>query len=140
MTTRIIMCLEKTPIIFAYTRAQAIADGVLVDLTATAEWMEAGFTYPVACTHTVWEKYIEWNAEDNQRQTYQDQTGRLWDVLYMLRVAIRRSAGGDQLLFTLHVVPRDARGRSAKRVELKAVCGPGDQAEPVITIMLPNED
>ena len=25
-------------------------------------------------------------------------------------------------------------------VELRAVCGPGDNYEPVITIMLPNED
>jgi hypothetical protein len=25
-------------------------------------------------------------------------------------------------------------------VQLKAVCGPGDNAEPVITIMLPDED
>jgi hypothetical protein len=25
-------------------------------------------------------------------------------------------------------------------VRLKAVCGPGDQGEPVITVMMPNED
>ena len=25
-------------------------------------------------------------------------------------------------------------------VELKAVCGPGDKGEPVVTIMLPDED
>jgi hypothetical protein len=31
-------------------------------------------------------------------------------------------------------------GKELKLVELKAVCGPGDNSEPVITIMLPEED
>ena len=35
-------------IIFSYTRAQAIADRVLVDVTPTA--LEAGFRFPVAAT------------------------------------------------------------------------------------------
>ena len=30
--------------------------------------------------------------------------------------------------------------RQRRVVTLKAVCGPGDRAEPVITIMLPRED
>ena len=30
--------------------------------------------------------------------------------------------------------------RQPEKVTLKALCGPGDQAEPVITIMLPHED
>ena len=36
------------PVISAYTRQQAIADGVLVDVTTTAS--EAGFAIPVAVT------------------------------------------------------------------------------------------
>ncbi len=39
------------PVIFSYTRAQAIEDGVLVDLTAWAK--ETGFRIPVACTSSV---------------------------------------------------------------------------------------
>ena len=35
-------------VIFSYTRAQAIADRVLVDVTPTA--LEAGFRFPVAAT------------------------------------------------------------------------------------------
>ena len=47
---------ENAPVIFSYTRAQAIEDGVLVDLT---EWAaETGFKIPVACTATVWHQYI----------------------------------------------------------------------------------
>ena len=37
----------------AYTRAQAIADGILVDVSETAR--EAGFNIPVALTRTVWD-------------------------------------------------------------------------------------
>jgi hypothetical protein len=31
-------------------------------------------------------------------------------------------------------------GRKMNKVKLKALCGPGDNGEPVITIMLPEED
>ena len=40
------------PAISAYTRAQAIDDGILVDVSDTAR--EAGFNIPVAVTRTVW--------------------------------------------------------------------------------------
>ena len=41
------------PVIFAYTRAQAIEDGVLVDVSDTAR--EAGFKIPVAVSRSVWD-------------------------------------------------------------------------------------
>ncbi len=31
-------------------------------------------------------------------------------------------------------------GGQKRPVQLKAVCGPGDDGEPVITVMLPDED
>ncbi len=40
------------PAISAYSRAQAIEDGILVDVSDTAR--EAGFNIPVAITRTVW--------------------------------------------------------------------------------------
>jgi hypothetical protein len=67
----------------------------------------------------------------------QDEAGRLWDVLYLLRVAIGASPGGSALLFRLHVRNDNRR---PKPVTLKAVCGPGDDAAPVLTVMLPEED
>lgn len=136
---------KSLPIIHAYTREQAFADGVLVNLSTTKEWRDAGFVVPVACTRSVWEKCIEWSAEDSIRQTHQDQAGRLWDVLYMLQFAIRlqarRGAAGETTMrFDLYVVPRDGRSTRARRTTLKAVIGPGDYAEPVLTIMMPDED
>ena len=78
--------------------------------------------------------------EDKVKQAYQDQSGRLWDVLYMASHTIRTSCGSsDQLRFELYRVPRDGISMEAEQVTLKLIVGPGDQGEPVITIMLPNE-
>ena len=126
-------------VIYAYTRQQAINDGVLVDVTETKEAKEAGIKYPIAVTRAVWDAYIEWTEKDSDRQTYQDQTGRLWDVLWMFRLNAR-SCEDDCFLYTFFVVPRGGRGTKARQKQLKAVIGCGDNCEPVITIMMPDED
>jgi Family of unknown function (DUF6573) len=126
-------------VIYAYTRAQAIADGVLVDVTPTAR--EAGFRWPVALTRAAWEDCVAWSEEDSRRQVHQDESGRLWDVLWMAMNAIRRSSSGaSQTLFRFYRVPRDGKCQGALLVTLKLVAGPGDASEPVITIMQPQED
>ena len=43
-------------VIYAYTRAQAVADGVQVDVTKTAQ--EAGIKFPMFLTRAVWEAYV----------------------------------------------------------------------------------
>lgn len=126
-------------VIYAYTRAQAIADGVLVDVTQTAR--EAGFQWPVALTRAAWEDCVAWSEEDGRRQVHQDESGRLWDVLWMGMHAIRRSSSSEsQTLFRLYRVPRGGKCQGALLVTLKLVAGPGDAGEPVITIMQPRED
>lgn len=115
-------------VISCYTRAQAIEDGVLVDMTATAR--EAGITFPVALTRTVFESFV---ALKKGYRGVQDERGRLWDVLSMFRFAVKlRRQDGDRILYRLKV--------SGRLVTLKAMIGPGDTPEPVITIMLPEED
>jgi len=127
-------------VIHTYTRAQAIADGVLVDVSDTAR--EAGFRWPVALTRAAWENCVAWSEDDNRRQAYQDESGRLWDVLWMAANAIRNATPSDdqELLFQLHRVPRDGRTTEASLVTLKLVAGPGDTVEPIVTIMLPREN
>jgi hypothetical protein len=117
-----------------YTRADAIRDGVLIDVSATAK--ESGFKFPVALTAAVWVKCVEVPAGVR----CQDEAGRLWDVLTMLRFAIHGSKDGAGLVrFAVHV-RNDNRDRTPPLVRLKALCGPGDQGEPVVTVMLPDED
>ena len=121
-------------VISTYSREQAIEDGVLVDVSTVAKG--ATIKFAVAITSTVWGKYVE--VPKGVR--CQDETGRLWDILWMFRCAAARF-NSDTLLFKLYVRNHN-RGRLDRRdlVTLKAVCGPGDDAEPVITLMLPDED
>ena len=118
-------------IIYRYTRRQAIEDGVLVDVTYTAK--EAGFRYPVALTNSVWSHYVK-IPEGVQ---YQDETGRLWDILHLLLYAIASSADTDIILFQLQVRNDNTR---PELVTLKAICHADDDASPCITVMLPDED
>ncbi|MEX2170736.1 MAG: DUF6573 family protein [Pirellulales bacterium] len=119
-------------IIFKFTRSDAINDGVLVDVTNTAK--EAGLRFPVALTRAVWCLYVEVPPGVE----CQDEPGRLWDIVWMLRCAIHSAArNGCEILFRLHVRNDNRR---PKFVTLKAVCGAGDDLEPVITVMLPDED
>lgn len=126
-------------VIYTYTRAQAIEDGVLVDAGPMAQ--EAGFKWPVALTSAVWEDCVAWTDDDTEKQIHQDQSGRLWDVLYMASHAIRCSQGsGDRMLFQLYRVTRNGYSTEARPVTLKLIVGPGDHGEPVITILQRNED
>ena len=125
------------PIIFGYSRAQAIADGVLVDVSTMAR--EAGFTVPVAMTSAAWADFVEWSDQDSSRQTHQDETGRLWDVLCMSHLAARRAQGGT-VAVQLYRVPRGGKGRMPRKKTLHMNSGPGDAAELVVTLMLAGED
>jgi hypothetical protein len=107
---------------------------VLVDVSSTAR--EAGFTFPVALTAAAWERCVAVPPG----VVCQDESGRLWDVLTLLRFAIRRNTGkGTEVRFGVHV-RTDNRERTPPLVRLKALCGPVDDGGPVITVMMPDED
>ena len=120
--------------IHIYTRAEALADGGLVDVTDTAQ--EAGFAVPTAITAQVW---ADVNGIPRSKQGLQDVAGRLWDLLYMGRVAAGRAAseapGQHEILYRLHMDVGRQRLYLAK-----LHVGPGDEGEPVVTIMRPDED
>lgn len=116
-------------VISVYTRAQAIDDGFLVDLT---EWASAdkgfigGFKCPVAVTREVW-------ADIEHCPPMQDIRGRAHDLLWMASLAARR--GGSVTLFSVIMQV----GRTKKQI-YKMVAGSGDAGELVITIMQHNQD
>ena len=122
------------PVIYSYTRKQALEDGVLVDLSSWAA--ETGFTIPVACTAAVWNQYVV--PPGDTAELGQSERGRGHDLLWMLYVAIRRQQGtADRLLYEVIFVNDK---HQQETIQLKAICGPGDDGEAVLTIMLPNED
>ena len=121
-------------VIYAYTRKQALADGVQVDVSSTAK--EAGIRFPVFITRTAFDAYVTLPPNVSG----QDEAGRLWDVVWMLRFAIGKATRGqDRLPFALYFRNDN---RAARLVKLIAMCGllDMDDPQPAITIMLPDED
>ena len=122
-------------IIHTYTRAQAVADGFQIEVTKTAE--EAGIRFPVFITRNVFEQCVAVPAG----VSCQDEAGRLWDIVWMLRFAILRARpGADRIPVALYV--RNSDHERPRLTKLVAVCSALDidDASPAITVMLPEED
>ena len=130
---------EFGPVISVYTRAQAIEDGILVDVSETAR--EAGFNIPVAVSRTVWERIV---ALPEGYQGFQDERGRLWDVLWMARHYALRASNSDRVRMCVLVrdIRKDLRDshRPPRRHFPIVAIGGGDQGEAVITVMFPEDD
>ena len=122
------------PVIYSYTRVQALADGEQIEVSKTAA--EAGIRFPVFLTRTVYDSFV--TVPDGV--TSQDEAGRLWDLVWMLRFAIIHAHPGHDRLPVALYVRND--NRAARLVKLVAVCGPLDidDPAPAITIMLPDAD
>jgi hypothetical protein len=121
-------------VIYSYTRSQAVADGVQVEVTKTAQ--EAGIRFPVFLTRAVYDAYVTVPPG----VTGQDEAGRLWDLMTMARFAILRCRPGcDRLPVALYVRNDN---RAPRLVRLTAVCGPLDidDPQPAITVLLLDED
>jgi hypothetical protein len=80
----------------------------------------------VALTRAVWERCVR----VPEGVACQDEVGRLWGVLRLLRWAIRRQGGGRVVAFGVHI-RNDNREGTLPLVRLKAMSGPGDQGEPM---------
>jgi hypothetical protein len=120
-------------VIYSYTRKQAIKDGFQVDVSETAR--EAGITFRTFLTRGVGDAYVTVPP----KVVCQDERGRLWNIVWMLRHAIAKSQGGDRIPFAFYVRNNN---RGARLVSLLATGGALDidDAQPAITIQLPGED
>ena len=141
------MELQEWKIIASYTRAEALSDGVQVAIPREIT-KEAGIKYPVYMTQRVYAKYVSVpNGMD-----FQNEDGRLWDILYMFAMQARKSISAALLFeFVCHlpdnsdwtIYERICEGNPLLRlVTLKALIGPLDidDPNPAITILLPDED
>jgi hypothetical protein len=109
------------PVISSYSRAQAIEDGVLIDVSDT----DAArlFKYPAVVTVELHSAISRGAGSDPA--TY---AARLWDVFYVMQCSARRTNDSD-VFFRVKV------GRST--LALRGNCGPGDDAAPVLTLGFP---
>ena len=123
-------------VIHTYSRADAINDGFLVDFTDpesdTGDVCRQHYKFPIAATSAVFA--VMQKAVENKRYC-QDYAGILHDMLWMSR-CMGRKLNESTVMFRVII---QGAGRS-KYHDFKLVVGPGDAGEPVITLMMPNED
>jgi hypothetical protein len=117
------------PVVSSYTRQQAINDGMLIDVSIQAAAI--GFKYPVAITDSVHAHYVE-NGGFKNMEACVVHRSILTDALQAIRNSIRNSGKQcDQLQFVAAF-----ETTTDKAVPVFVHIGPGDTADPVITIML----
>ena len=121
-------------VIYTYTRAHAVADGSHVDVSKTAQ--ETGIRFPVFLTRAVYDAYVTVPPD----VAGQDEAGRLFDIVWMLRFAIRKSHSGKSRLPLALYVRND--NRRPRLVKLIAICGPldFDDPQPAITVQMATGD
>jgi hypothetical protein len=110
-------------VISSYSRAQAIEDGVLVAIERDTFDGATIFKFPVAFTQALFADLRKGAGSDAETLS-----GRVWDVCYM---ATQGRMEGSDAFFKVIV------GRST--LALRANCGPGDDAAPVMTIGYPED-
>jgi hypothetical protein len=101
-------------VIHTYSRAQAVADGVLIGVPDHLA-REAGWRLPVAFTAAAWADVVSWTPETEQRKperTGQSATGRLCDVLWVAATAARRHPTAQRIPFRVLRVPVDGPSAS----------------------------
>lgn len=138
--------MDHPEILTAYTREEAIAHGLLVDVTSTAAG--AGFTVPVAVTWGAWSASVEWNPAGRLQDTLASKPDRLQRLLAQLMGTITRSvtcrstlefaATPDGLNFDFEPGGSHGAGRPVT-VSLRAAFALASDGNAAITIMLPDE-
>ncbi len=124
------------PIIFAYTRKQAIEDGVLVDLT------RKGFRRILAASRIKVHTAITAAAFAAVISSDLDTANPdcVWEAMCrtaMVLDAFRRAAHANPSTNEVHFTVAGVDGAD---VAMWAQIGPGDEGEPVLTLMLEGED
>lgn len=132
----------------SYTTQQAVQDGVLIAVEHAA-YREAGIKFPVYFTSSAYSRYVE---VPRGMESYQDLSGRLWDVLFMFAFQARKSPKSIMHFQFVCQIPADTPmldnekncedGILLREITLKAIIGPRDidDPRPGIVIMLPHED
>jgi hypothetical protein len=119
-------------VIFDYSRKQALEDGVLVDLNQFISIRESGYKFPLACTAGIWAII---DAAVSNSKHCNDYKGVVWDILHMSR-NYQTERWETGCLFKVIITGAGSEDTYTFKIE----CGPGDEGESVLTIMLPGED
>lgn len=134
---------DEIDMIHSYSRADAIEDGNLVDVSESAKHAAGnlmGFKVPVAMTSAAWEVLVAWHGSTNPLDALIAEEKRLDDVLLVAHEAAARERNESCINFIVDVMEQEESGPVVVPKNVVMIIGPGDTPEPVITIMLPEED
>ena len=125
-------------LISSYSRADALRDGVLIEADPRL-CREAGIKWPVAISDHLW-GFVE--PDNMAEMPGQSVNGRLWDLLWLFSLSARKqNRPSDRISYRCIFLMKTGKTRSRRvTVSVVAVCGPGDDGAPVITLMLPEDD
>ena len=127
------MPFSDLELIFSYTRADALDDGVLIDISSAAR--EHGFKLPTAVTDSLFHGHVV--PPEGLEGEGQSVEGRLHDLLTIAMIAARRGMNHNRVEFEVLFLMRPG---VREKVTVILHVGPGDQGEPVLTLMLPGDD
>lgn len=124
--------LDFAPV-YSYSRAQAIADGVLIDVTKQAK--SVGFIVHTVVTDTLWGSIIHSDEATDK------------DLEVKITAFLKRCYAEATLAFIAHPIVKrayfdyqDPDKPSMAPHHIIVAAGPGDSAETVLTIMFPSDD
>ena len=116
---------QESDIISVYNAEQAEEDGLLVNVSEMGK--EAGFKWPVRISRAVHDLCTP--PKSNKIQSYE---GRLWDVLYMAFVAIKRTGQNNGVIPYIVKIGR--------KNETLYITIDGTMGEPAIHIITPSDN
>lgn len=121
---------EDAAVIHSYSRADALEDGVLIDVSKHAA--EVGITIHTAITPGVWAEVIgnpDW-------QSCGTEENRIEGIISMAFNELEKKET-NLVFFSVQLMNY---GEVYRETHLRAQRGPGDNLEPVLTVMLSHED
>ena len=119
---------NESDILHSYSRAQAIEDGVLIDVSKQGR--ELGIVHPVAVTASAWADTVA-NSPDLDG----DENKRLSKL-----IACAQNAIDDERQTEAAFIISAETLEGVKHIRLRVIRHPGDDMRPVITVMLADED
>jgi hypothetical protein len=125
------MDFDDFELVYAYTRTQAIADGVLIPIPKE----DSGLKIPAAISSNLYHQYIE--PPKGLEGEGQSATGRLHDTLMLFKAAASAHWDGIHVLFDVFYLMGPGR---LEKVKLLAILGADDEGETCLTICFPEDE
>ncbi|WP_116208997.1 DUF6573 family protein [Streptomyces olivoreticuli] len=117
------------PVVAAYTRAEAFADGTFIPIVPAAG-SAVGIEMPLIITASAWQEFVAGDREGGGE--------RLRTVLSAVAKAVEQ-APANEVCFVVPAQELPSGDAPTGADRLLAITEPGDTGKPVMTLILPHE-